>query len=341
MVPNSVVLSVAVVPLREPEGVDLRARLPRRRHAERRPGAAAGERPDADARRRRGSCSRSSTATRSSCASRRRRRRPSDGPKLAVRGARGRRAGRSRRPAARRRRLRAELALAGLTGAELCRDLLAAEPALQARGQRRARPSRSASRASCPAGPRRPRRGRARSPRSTRVGDLLRRARADEARAASTPESANIPASRMKPGKTTLTPTPGAVQVAAQALPEAAQAELRRAVDARPGGCWSCPASDEMKTRWPHSLGDHRLRQVSREDHRRAQVHLQRAVDLLVGVLQQRARARHARRWRRGGRRGRPRRAAGRPRRAARDRRRSSARRAPARAARARRCGGP
>ena len=64
MIPNSVVLNVAIVPLREPDGVDLRARLPAERHAARGPGAArlghrdAGAQPPADhaggARRRRG-----------------------------------------------------------------------------------------------------------------------------------------------------------------------------------------------------------------------------------------------------------------------------------------------
>jgi len=72
MVPNSVVLNVAIVPLREPDGIDLRARL--------RPGShpstcksccRARSRPRCA--RPRGSRSRSSTATRSSCASRRRR----------------------------------------------------------------------------------------------------------------------------------------------------------------------------------------------------------------------------------------------------------------------------
>ena len=83
MVPNSVVLNVAIVPLREPDGVDLRARL--------RAGVTPLEvqellderietpvrEPPADHR------SRRSTATRSSCASRPRRERPSDGPRLA------------------------------------------------------------------------------------------------------------------------------------------------------------------------------------------------------------------------------------------------------------------
>ncbi len=72
MVPNSVVLNVAVIPLREPEAVNLRARL--------RAGMTPGdlqELLEARCRRRcatrRGSRSRSSTARRSSCASPRRR----------------------------------------------------------------------------------------------------------------------------------------------------------------------------------------------------------------------------------------------------------------------------
>ena len=48
MVPNSVVLNVAIVPLREPDGVDLRARLPAGRHAARGPGAARRSDRDAD-----------------------------------------------------------------------------------------------------------------------------------------------------------------------------------------------------------------------------------------------------------------------------------------------------
>jgi hypothetical protein len=40
-------------------------------------------------------------------------------------------------------------------------------------------------------------------------------------------------------------------------------------------------------------LGEHRRREVAREDHRRAQVDLKRAVDLLVAVVQERAGGRH------------------------------------------------
>ena len=83
MVPNNVVLAAAVVPLREPAAVDLRARL--------RPDVVPSEvqellderHPHAGARASRTSGSRRSTPTRSSCGSRRRRESDADGPRLA------------------------------------------------------------------------------------------------------------------------------------------------------------------------------------------------------------------------------------------------------------------
>ena len=82
MVPNSVVLNVAIVPLREPDGVDLRARLSAGVTPAR--GPAAARRGDHDAvRDRPASTSRRSTARRSSCASPPPPSGPADGPKLA------------------------------------------------------------------------------------------------------------------------------------------------------------------------------------------------------------------------------------------------------------------
>ena len=101
MVPNSVVLNSAVVPLREPDRSTC-ARACGRRHPERAAGAARGVDHRRRCATRRGSRSRSSTATRSSCASPPRR-------------ARGRRAGagdRGARGSSRARRARSGDAVA-------------------------------------------------------------------------------------------------------------------------------------------------------------------------------------------------------------------------------------
>ena len=66
----------------------------------------------------------------------------------------------------------------------------------------------------------------------------------------SAPESANMPASRMKPGETSETPTPLGIEVGAQAEGEAAQAELGRVVDEE-SGLADLPESEEMKTMCP------------------------------------------------------------------------------------------
>ena len=96
MVPNNVVLAAAVVPLREPAAVDLRARLRPDIVPERGPGAARRAHPHAGAGRRRTSASRRSTRTRSSCGSRRRPRSDSDGAPARRRDPRGDRAGHAR-----------------------------------------------------------------------------------------------------------------------------------------------------------------------------------------------------------------------------------------------------
>ncbi len=85
----------------------------------------------------------------------------------------------------------------------------------------------------------------------------------------------------MKPGKTVVTPTPRAVQVLAQPGGEAAQAELGGRVDRRAGRSRPCRPGSEMNTRWPAPALDHRRRERARELDRRAQVHVERAVDLL------------------------------------------------------------
>jgi hypothetical protein len=62
--------------------------------------------------------------------------------------------------------------------------------------------------------------------------------------------SANMPASRMKPGKIVVTPTPVPWRSSRRPEREPAQAELRRRVDARPGAA-TLPEIDEMRTIWP------------------------------------------------------------------------------------------
>ena len=65
-----------------------------------------------------------------------------------------------------------------------------------------------------------------------------------------TPLSANIPASRMKPGNTVVDSDPRAAQLLVEREAEPAQAELGRVVDRRPRAR-ELPDSEEMKTRWP------------------------------------------------------------------------------------------
>jgi hypothetical protein len=78
-------------------------------------------------------------------------------------------------------------------------------------------------------------------------------------------------------------------QVAAQALAEPAQAELRGRVDARPGrrGLARQRRHEQDVARAPRG---HALAQPPGEDHRGPQVHLERTVDLLLAEAEQPAR---------------------------------------------------
>jgi hypothetical protein len=82
-----------------------------------------------------------------------------------------------------------------------------------------------------------------------RVGDVLR-GHGPDARRQLRPVSWNMPASRTKPGKIALTPTPVGRRSSRRLCAKPAQAELRRAVD-RERGVPTLPASEDMKTRWP------------------------------------------------------------------------------------------
>ena len=218
MVPNNVVLSAAVVPLREPAAVDLRARLRPDVKPERGAGAARGRRPARRCAASRTSRSRRSTATRSWCASRPRRSRaptargsPTRSSPRDRRGhARGRR--RRERPIARRRAARragrrasARLArcpsaIASAIAPEPSRRCSAARAA-RARARPNAAPSAQAERRDVDL------RAVALDRPHDRVGDVLRRPRRRRP-GSFTPASRNMPASRMKPGKTVETPTP-------------------------------------------------------------------------------------------------------------------------------------
>ena len=132
-----------------------------------------------------------------------------------------------------------------------------------------------------PAGaPRRSRPDCARSPGSP----PRRRPRASGCRrrdGSATPASANIPASRMKPGSTTDTPTPCGRRSARSAEREAPQAELGRRVHrGRRLGRLARQRRDEHHV--AASAVDHRRQRSPRERDRRPQVDLEHPVDLLL-----------------------------------------------------------
>ena len=148
------------------------------------------------------------------------------------------------------------------------------------------------------------------------------------------PDSANMPASLMKPGRITETPTPFGARSSRSDEREAAQAELRRRVD-RGAGRGRAARQRGHEEQVPAAARDHRLGQAVGEQHRRAQVDVERAVDLLGRERVQPPAARAARRWRRGRRPRPPRRAAAPERPPPPGRRRSRAHRPRRRAARA------
>ena len=276
MVPNNVVLSAAVVPLREPAAVDLRARL----------------RPDVKP---------SDVQALLEERSRRRAGEPqialeevdrdevvvriagdagldADGPRLAdevlaaiaavTRGERDggeqRRRGVERRPpeATAPRPSRGVRALSVAPGRRRRAAAICARAARGAAGPRAPAPAR-ARRA-----PRRARSGSGATSISARSRSIAahdrarRRPRASACRRRrqlGARRRANMPASRMKPGKITETPTPMRPQVLAQAEREAAQAELRRRVDRRAAASPALPDSEDMKTMWPRAARDHPL----------------------------------------------------------------------------------
>ena len=78
-------------------------------------------------------------------------------------------------------------------------------------------------------------------------------------------------------------------QVLAQALREPTQAELRRAVDRGPRGA-DLAGERGHEDQVTAAARDHRLRQRARQHHRGAQVHRQRAIDLLDAERRQQAR---------------------------------------------------
>ena len=216
--------------------------------------------------------SRRSTATRSSSASQATPGRDGRRPAAGRRGPRGRRR-RSRATATRTTRrgdgATRRLAPAGRavapgrwpTASRGDRPL-AAEPALQRAPTATGRdaPAKRGARAACGSGATSISARSCSIARTTARGDVLGRARADVAAAARRPTRANIPASRMKPGKTTRD---------ADAVPRRSSrrpsAKPRRpnfvaAVDATSPAAPALPDSEDMNTRWPHAARDHRAR---------------------------------------------------------------------------------
>ena len=113
------------------------------------------------------------------------------------------------------------------------------------------------------------------------------------------PESANMPASRMKPGETSETPTPLGPRSAAQAEGEAAQAELGRVVDrATRARRLARERGDEDEV--AGAALDHRREQRLGHQHRRLEVDAQGALHLLGAEVAPASPLPAGRRWRRG-----------------------------------------
>ena len=95
-----------------------------------------------------------------------------------------------------------------------------------------------------------------------------------------------MPAPRMKPGNTTRHADTGRREVGAQALPEAAQAELRGAVDAAPAA--SRPSRTARRRRaGGRAARGHPLAELARQHDRRPEVDLQGPVELLDAEVEQ------------------------------------------------------
>jgi hypothetical protein len=90
----------------------------------------------------------------------------------------------------------------------------------------------------------------------------------------------------MKPGNTPVTPTP-AGEVLPEAEREAAEAELRGRVERRPGRR-DLPREGRDDHDVPAPALDHAGREAVREGHGRAEVHVERAIDLLGRELEER-----------------------------------------------------
>ena len=318
MVPNNVVLTAAVVPLREPASVDLRARLrpdvkPSDLQALLEETVATPVRSEPHISLE--EVDRDEVVVRIAAT-------PvseADGPKLAdeVLAAiavvtregedelDGRRAG-QRRPRRRLaaphphhagvRELEARLALVALAASISRGDLARAQPALHHRGQLR-------------------REARERGAEAQRErGDVDLRRSCSIARTTAAPTSSGVlvpdvgrqlragrrgtcPASRMKPGKTVETPTPRGRRSSRRPMREAAQAELRRRVDRRAdGGGLAAQRGHEDDV--AAAALDHAVGHQPRQDHRRAQVDVERPVDLLDRERLRAGRWPGSRRWR-------------------------------------------